>query len=106
MSTEIGRPIFDSLSRRTTTTAHFSVLMDRAVLTLLFNTYHSLPSKYAAKTFQCVVQLASVRRLLFDQSDRQKYLQSLVAGVKSVLGGDTLKLEDQVRADSSLAGNG
>ncbi|KAH7713326.1 exportin-7 [Aphelenchoides avenae] len=54
-----------------------------------------LPSKHAAKIFQNVVQLASVRRLLFDQSDRQKYLQSLVVGVKNVLAGDTTKLEDQ-----------
>lgn len=47
------------------------------------------------KNFQIIVQLASVRRILFDTNDRLKYLDQIVNGIKLVLKNPD-KLQNQV----------
>jgi exportin-7 len=69
------------------------ILIEKDVITLFFSAYIALPAKNAAKIFQNVVQLTSVRRMLFDTSDRQKYLSAIVVGIKNVLENDA-KLND------------
>uniref|UniRef100_A0A183BLN1 Importin N-terminal domain-containing protein n=1 Tax=Globodera pallida TaxID=36090 RepID=A0A183BLN1_GLOPA len=61
------------------------VLLDRSVVKLMFDLYFVLPRDHVAKVFQTLVQLSSVRRMLFDSSDRQKYLEQIVTGLKRVL---------------------
>ncbi|KAI1720846.1 galactoside-binding lectin domain-containing protein [Ditylenchus destructor] len=61
------------------------VLMERQVGSLFFRLYMSIPVDLISKSFQTVVQLTSVRRMLFDPSDRQKYLDQIVTGLKLVL---------------------
>ncbi|KAI1719305.1 exportin-7-B [Ditylenchus destructor] len=61
------------------------VLMERQVGSLFFRLYMSIPADLISKCFQTVVQLTSVRRMLFDPSDRQKYLDQIVTGLKLVL---------------------
>ncbi|KAL3083211.1 hypothetical protein niasHS_011013 [Heterodera schachtii] len=61
------------------------VLLDRSVVKLMFDLYFVLPRDHVVKIFQTLVQLSSVRRMLFDSNDRQKYLEQIVNGLKRVL---------------------
>lgn len=78
-------------------------LLDPATLQLFFDLYDALPSslspmvftsKYLMKNsacsfcFQalsCLVQMAAVRRSLFDNAERAKFLNHVVTGVKRIL---------------------
>lgn len=70
-------------------------MIEREVAKLFFELYISLPAELISKVFQVLVQLASVRRMLFDTSDRLKYLDQIVCGIKLVLENPE-KLQDQV----------
>lgn len=72
-----------------------TVLIEHEVAKLFFNLYASLPVEIISKVFQVLVQLASVRRMLFDTTDRLKYLDQIVQGVKLVLENPE-KLQNQV----------
>ncbi|OQR66766.1 exportin-7-like, partial [Tropilaelaps mercedesae] len=52
---------------------------------LFFDLYQCLPSPMASVALSCAVQIASVRRSLFNNAERAKFLSHLVDGVKKIL---------------------
>ena len=53
---------------------------------LFFDLYHGLPdTSLSSLALSCLVQIASVRRSLFNNTERAKFLNGLVAGVKDIL---------------------
>ncbi|KAF8784840.1 Exportin-7 like protein [Argiope bruennichi] len=59
--------------------------LDFNSLQLFFDLYHSLPPGLSSMALLCIVQVASVRRTLFNNEERGKYLSQLVNGIKSIL---------------------
>ncbi|CAB3366026.1 Hypothetical predicted protein [Cloeon dipterum] len=59
--------------------------LDFATLKLFFDLYHSLPTSLSSLALSCLVQIASVRRSLFSNTERAKFLTHLVNGVKNIL---------------------
>ncbi|XP_030756336.1 exportin-7 [Sitophilus oryzae] len=59
--------------------------LDFTTLKLFFDLYHALPPTLACLALACLVQIASVRRSLFSNSERAKFLTNLVNGVKQIL---------------------
>lgn len=59
--------------------------LDFATLKLFFDLYHSLPGTLSPLALSCLVQIASVRRSLFTNTERAKFLTHLVNGVKHIL---------------------
>ncbi|XP_071447745.1 exportin-7 isoform X2 [Hetaerina americana] len=59
--------------------------LDFATLKLFFDLYHSLPNSLSHLALSCLVQIASVRRSLFNNTERAKFLSHLVFGVKQIL---------------------
>ncbi|XP_067129437.1 exportin-7 isoform X3 [Centruroides vittatus] len=59
--------------------------LDFNTLQLFFDLYHSLPSSLSPLALSCLVQIASVRRSLFNNAERAKFLSQLVNGVKNIL---------------------
>ncbi|EDO48742.1 predicted protein, partial [Nematostella vectensis] len=62
-----------------------AVFLDYTTLQLFFNLYASLPPTLSPMALSCLVQLASVRRSLFNNNERAKYLEQLVKGVKQIM---------------------
>ncbi|KAK9872641.1 hypothetical protein WA026_018776 [Henosepilachna vigintioctopunctata] len=59
--------------------------LDFATLKLFFDLFHSLPNTLSPLALSCLVQIASVRRSLFSNTERAKFLTHLVNGVKHIL---------------------
>lgn len=59
--------------------------LDFTSLKLFFDLYHSLPNTLSCLALSCLVQIASVRRSLFSNTERAKFLTHLVNGVKHIL---------------------
>ncbi|XP_046385116.1 exportin-7 isoform X2 [Ischnura elegans] len=59
--------------------------LDFTTLKLFFDLYHSLPNSLSHLALSCLVQIASVRRSLFNNTERAKFLSQLVFGVKQIL---------------------
>ncbi|CAG9836006.1 unnamed protein product [Diabrotica balteata] len=59
--------------------------LDFTTLKLFFDLYHSLPTTLSSLALSCLVQIASVRRSLFSNTERAKFLTHLVNGVKHIL---------------------
>nr|CAD7587311.1 unnamed protein product [Timema genevievae] len=59
--------------------------LDFTTLKLFFDLYHSLPNTLSPLALSCLVQIASVRRSLFSNTERAKFLTHLVNGVKHIL---------------------
>ncbi|XP_039282073.1 exportin-7 isoform X2 [Nilaparvata lugens] len=59
--------------------------LDYTTLKLFFDLYHSLPNTLSPLALSCLVQIASVRRSLFGNTERAKFLTQLVNGVKHIL---------------------
>ncbi|XP_023702744.1 exportin-7 isoform X3 [Cryptotermes secundus] len=59
--------------------------LDFSTLKLFFDLYHSLPNTLSPLALSCLVQIASVRRSLFSNTERAKFLTHLVNGVKHIL---------------------
>lgn len=59
--------------------------LDFTSLKLFFDLYHSLPDSLSCLALSCLVQIASVRRSLFSNTERAKFLTHLVNGVKHIL---------------------
>ncbi|XP_014255047.1 exportin-7 isoform X2 [Cimex lectularius] len=59
--------------------------LDFTTLKLFFDMYHSLPTSLSPLALSCLVQIASVRRSLFSNTERSKFLTQLVNGVKHIL---------------------
>ena len=47
--------------------------------------FPALPATLSPLSLSCLVQIASVRRSLFNNSERGKFLNQLVAGVRDIL---------------------
>ncbi|XP_046851290.1 exportin-7-like isoform X2 [Xenia sp. Carnegie-2017] len=56
-----------------------------ASLQLFFDLYHALPSTLSPLALACLIQIASVRRSLFSNAERAKFLDKIVSGVKGIL---------------------
>ena len=54
-------------------------------LQLFFDLYSALPSTLSPLALSCLVQIASVRRSLFNNAERGKFLNQLVTGVREIL---------------------
>ncbi|XP_054708520.1 exportin-7-like [Uloborus diversus] len=59
--------------------------LDFNSLQLFFDLYHCLTPSLSSVALLCIVQVASVRRTLFNNEERGKYLGQLVTGIKSIL---------------------
>ncbi|OWR42046.1 exportin-7 isoform 1, partial [Danaus plexippus plexippus] len=73
-------------------TAWRPTFLEPGTLELFFNLYHGVRST-GSLSLACLVQLASVRRSLFSNSERAKFLNRLAAGVMRILE-DTQGLSD------------
>uniref|UniRef100_A0A803V455 Exportin 7 n=1 Tax=Ficedula albicollis TaxID=59894 RepID=A0A803V455_FICAL len=62
-----------------------SAFLDSSTLQLFFDLYHSIPPSFSPLVLSCLVQIASVRRSLFNNAERAKFLSHLVDGVKRIL---------------------
>uniref|UniRef100_A0A8C1L6P0 Exportin 7 n=1 Tax=Cyprinus carpio TaxID=7962 RepID=A0A8C1L6P0_CYPCA len=62
-----------------------SAFLDSSTLQLFFDLYHSIPPSLSPLVLSCLVQIASVRRSLFNNAERAKFLSLLVDGVKRIL---------------------
>ncbi|XP_073413217.1 exportin-7 isoform X3 [Dendrobates tinctorius] len=62
-----------------------SAFLDSSTLQLFFDLYHSIPPNFSPLVLSCLVQIASVRRSLFNNAERAKFLSHLVDGVKRIL---------------------
>lgn len=59
--------------------------LDFNTLQLFFDLYRCLPSALSPLALSCLVQIASVRRSLFSNQERAKFLMQLVNGVRYIL---------------------
>ncbi|XP_028041262.1 exportin-7-B isoform X2 [Bombyx mandarina] len=59
--------------------------LESTTLELFFELYHELGGAMSSLALACLVQLASVRRSLFSNSERAKFLNRLAAGVLRIL---------------------
>nr|XP_047127698.1 exportin-7 [Hydra vulgaris] len=59
--------------------------LDFSVLHLFMDLYLVVPLNLSSLALSCYVQLASIRRSLFDINERTSYLQELMNGVKKIL---------------------
>ncbi|XP_017065220.2 ran-binding protein 16 isoform X2 [Drosophila eugracilis] len=66
-------------------TAWRPAFLDSNTLKLFFDLYHILPNGLASYSISCLVQMTSVRRSLFSNSERTKFLTHLVEGVRDIL---------------------
>ncbi|KAL7742627.1 hypothetical protein ACLKA6_013958 [Drosophila palustris] len=66
-------------------TAWRPAFLDSNTLKLFFDLYQILPNNLASYSLSCLVQMTSVRRSLFSNSERTKFLTHLVEGVKNIL---------------------
>ena len=70
-------------------TAWRPAFLEYCTLQLFFDLYHSLPGSLSPLALSCLVQIASVRRSLFNNAERAKFLNQLVAGVRKILQNPT-----------------
>ena len=59
--------------------------MDFNTLQMFFDLYRVLPTNLASIALSCLVQIASVRRSLFSNTERAQFLLQLVQGVRYIL---------------------
>ncbi|XP_042861288.1 exportin-7-like isoform X3 [Penaeus chinensis] len=59
--------------------------LDFSTVQLFFDLYASLPASLSPVALSCLVQIASVRRTLFSNEERAKFLSQLVNGVRNIL---------------------
>lgn len=62
-----------------------SAFLDFATMQLFFDLYAGLPVTLSPLALSCLVQIASVRRSLFNNTERAKFLNQIVVGVRSIL---------------------
>jgi len=63
--------------------------LEFSTLQLFFDLYGALPSTLSPLALSCLVQIASVRRSLFNNAERGKFLNQLVTGVREILQNPT-----------------
>lgn len=62
-----------------------SALLELDSLKLFFDLYHILPPRISSLALTCLVQITSIRRSLFSNNERIKFLNGLVAGTVEIL---------------------
>lgn len=62
-----------------------SALLELDSLKLFFDLYHILPARISSLALTCLVQITSIRRSLFSNNERIKFLNGLVAGTVEIL---------------------
>ncbi|XP_052225839.1 exportin-7-like [Dreissena polymorpha] len=62
-----------------------TAFLDFSTLQLFFNLYTGLPTSLTPMALSCLVQIASVRRSLFNNAERANFLNHIVTGVKVIL---------------------
>ncbi|XP_054168577.1 exportin-7-like [Oppia nitens] len=75
----------DDLSCVQIPTSWRPAFLDFNTLQLFFDLFHCLPPSLAPIALSCLVQFASVRRSLFNNTERAKFLMQLVTGVRYIL---------------------
>uniref|UniRef100_A0A8R1HPD2 Exportin-7/Ran-binding protein 17 TPR repeats domain-containing protein n=1 Tax=Caenorhabditis japonica TaxID=281687 RepID=A0A8R1HPD2_CAEJA len=75
-------------------TAWRASFTDGKIVQLMFKLLEKLPQESSEKVMTIIAQLASIRRTLFNGTERQAYVQKLVEGVVSVIMNPE-KLSDQ-----------
>ncbi|OQV16693.1 Exportin-7 [Hypsibius exemplaris] len=71
-----------------------TTFLDLDHLKLFFNLFAALPPNIGYLALGILIQLASVRRSLFNASERTKYLNTLISGVRDILENHFTNLED------------
>ncbi|VDK82684.1 unnamed protein product, partial [Dibothriocephalus latus] len=66
-------------------TAWRPVFLECSTVQLFFRLFAGLPSQLRPLTISCLVQMASIRRSLFSNAERQSFLTSLMTGALGVL---------------------
>ena len=66
-------------------TAWRPAFVTNSILKLFFALHAALPASLAPKTLSIIVQLASIRRTIFNNTERQDFLAALVKGTLSIL---------------------
>ena len=61
------------------------VFIEDNILKLYFDLFHLLPSHLASLTLSCLVQLASIRRTIFQNAERLSFIENLFIGIRSIL---------------------
>ncbi|KAL5015882.1 hypothetical protein ScPMuIL_005471 [Solemya velum] len=62
-----------------------SAFLELSTLQLFYDLYSGLPSSLSPMALSCLVQIASVRRSLFNNAERAKFLNHIVTGVRNIL---------------------
>ncbi|GFR81724.1 exportin-7 [Elysia marginata] len=62
-----------------------SAFLDVSTMELYFDLYSVLPTSLSPLALSCLVQIASVRRSLFNNTERAKFINHLVIGVRGIL---------------------
>ncbi|KAI7693184.1 Exportin-7 [Sarcoptes scabiei] len=60
-------------------------LLDMNFIKIYFDLFHLLPSSISYLSLSCLVQLASIRRSLFNNTERVNFLNHLISGIRSIL---------------------
>ncbi|XP_076102861.1 exportin-7-like [Mytilus galloprovincialis] len=62
-----------------------TAFLDLSTLTLFYELYSGLPASLSSMSLSCIVQIASVRRSLFNGTERSQFLNQIVVGVRNIL---------------------
>nr|CAB3267798.1 exportin-7-A-like [Phallusia mammillata] len=62
-----------------------STFVDLSTSQLFLNLYNVLPESLCAIVMSCIVQIVSVRRSLFNNTERIKFLSDILKGIKGIL---------------------
>uniref|UniRef100_H2ZGH4 Importin N-terminal domain-containing protein n=1 Tax=Ciona savignyi TaxID=51511 RepID=H2ZGH4_CIOSA len=71
-----------------------NTFVDLSTSQLFFNLYNVLPNSLCSVVMSCLVQIVSVRRSLFNNTERAKFLGDIVKGIKGILENPQ-KLSDE-----------
>ncbi|XP_046909071.2 ran-binding protein 16 [Dermatophagoides farinae] len=63
--------------------------LDMNNLKIYFDLFHLLPANISSLSLSCLVQLASVRRSLFTNTERVNFLNNLISGIRIILENPT-----------------
>ncbi|RUS35341.1 hypothetical protein BC938DRAFT_471836 [Jimgerdemannia flammicorona] len=62
-----------------------AVFEDGTFLQTIFDCYREFGSPHSAKVMECLVQVASVRRSLFNEEERSKFIVQMMTGIRDIL---------------------
>ncbi|OZJ04255.1 hypothetical protein BZG36_02466 [Bifiguratus adelaidae] len=65
------------------------VFEDGVLTKALFSAYAQFPSPHSARAMECLVQVASVRRSLFNEEERSIFITSIMQEIRSILLAST-----------------